>query len=92
MFNPHARWDRHLPGQGAGESQLIEVCARFTQGKIVPLHFILSGNRFTITRINYIWNERKGRVNVRYFSVADGHDTYCLYLDTELMSWYYIPV
>ncbi len=87
MFNPQARWDRHLPGDGSREAETVEVVARFQKGKIIPLYFILSGNRFDISRINYSWIERKGRERVFYFSVSDKSDNYCLFLDVEAMSW-----
>jgi hypothetical protein len=87
MFNPQARWDRHLPGDDSRGVEAVEVVARFQRGRIVPLYFVLKDNRFDISRINYSWTERKGRERVFYFSVSDKSDNYCLLLDVEAMSW-----
>ncbi|HOW42062.1 MAG TPA: hypothetical protein P5110_03710 [Candidatus Omnitrophota bacterium] len=87
MFNPHARWDRKLPCADPDAAETVEVCARFLKGKVIPLYFTVSGSRIAVKRINYSWQERKGNVILRYFSVADAGDTYCLCLDPETMIW-----
>lgn len=88
MFNPQARWDRRLPGDESQNVEAVEVIARFQKGKIIPLYFVLKENRFNILRINYSWVERKGIGRIFYFKVADKSDNYCLFLDTEAMSWH----
>jgi hypothetical protein len=90
MFNPEARWDRRLPGDGRQTQESVEVFVRFLKGKIIPLYFVLSGNRFNISRINYGWTERKGKVLFYYFSVSDRTDIYHLCFNSETMSWYLI--
>jgi hypothetical protein len=87
MFNPQARWDRHLPGDENPDSEAVEVVARFRKGRITPLYFVLKENRYNISRINYSWIDRKGRERIFYFSVSDKSDNYCLSLDAEFMSW-----
>jgi|WetSurMetagenome_2_1015567.scaffolds.fasta_scaffold320930_2 hypothetical protein len=87
MFNPHARWDRRLPGDDDQGAENVEVVARFQKGKIIPLYFVLKENRVDISRINYAWLDKKGRERVFYFSVSDKSDNYCLFLDAEAMSW-----
>ncbi len=87
MFNPEARWDRSLPADSGENSQPVEVFARFSKGKVIPLYFVLSGRRTPVSRINYSWAERKGSAFLRYFSVSDASDTYILVLNAETMSW-----
>ncbi len=88
MFNPNARWDRRLPGsEHARPSRALEVLAKFSQAGIQPKLFVLNGIEYPIYTVNYSWSERHGRNVLRYFSVADRSDTYCLCLDTERMLW-----
>ena len=78
MFNPEARWDRSMPEDSEEDSQPAEVFARFLKGRIIPQYFVLNEQRVQISRINYAWTERKGRVLLRYFSVSDNStDSYC---------------
>jgi hypothetical protein len=87
MFNPEARWDRRLPGDGGSNCEAVEVIVRFIKGRIIPLYFLLKDNRFDISRINYSWTERRGSSLIYYFSVSDKSDNYCLFLDAQAMSW-----
>ena len=87
MFNADARWDRPLPGHSPQGDEPVEVFAKFLSGKIIPLAFVINGTRYSIVRIHYAWSERKGRSALRYFSVADKKDTYCLCFDLEYMKW-----
>jgi hypothetical protein len=88
MFKQEARWDRNLPGDIEEGWEPIEVFVKFLKGKIIPLYFVLAGNRFNISRINYAWSQRKGRAFLYYFSVADKNDTYRLCFNAENMSWH----
>lgn len=90
MFDPNARWDRSLPSGQEDNNESIEVIAKFSHGKILPLYFVLSGNKFKITKINFSWVEHKGKFPVYYFSVADNSDTYSICLNIENMSWKYV--
>ena len=87
MFNPNSRWDRRLPNdaQEAGEAVDVLCCCR--QGKVIPQAFSRGSARIAVQRINHSWQERSGRSLLRYYSVSDGTDTYCLSLDSETMSW-----
>ena len=91
MFNPHARWDRRLPAGDHAGAEPVEVFARFSKGKIIPLRFTMSNSTVTVKRIQYSWRERKGSVILHYFSVADTGDSYCLCLDPETMAWSLLP-
>lgn len=44
-------------------------------------------SRVVISRVNYTWTERQGKVLLHFFSVSDGRDTYRLCFDPEAMSW-----
>lgn len=87
MFNPQARWDRSLPGDDGRAAEAVEVVVRFYKGRIIPLYFFLRDNRFDIRHIHYSWIEKKGGGRIIYFNVADKNDNYCLFLDSETMSW-----
>ena len=76
-----------MPGDENQGAETVEVVARFWQGKIIPLYFVLKESRVDISRINYSWADKKGREKVFYFSVSDKSDNYCLFLDAEAMSW-----
>ena len=91
MFNPDARWDRKLPGNAPDSAEPVEVCASFRRGSVIPPYFTVGGSRIAVKRVNYSWQERKGSVIMRYFSVADAGDTYYLCLDCETMAWRLLP-
>jgi len=87
MFNPQARWDRRMPGETHAGAEPVEVLARFSRGKVVPVSFIRGKVTVEVQRVAFAWQERKGSSLLRFFSVADGGDTYCLCFDPEHMAW-----
>jgi hypothetical protein len=92
MFSQQARWDRRMPGDGQQKWEHAEVFCRFSGGKIVPLRFVLGSAVFTVSKVNYAWTERKGKVLLHLFSVSDTRDTYRLCFDPETMSWQVSPL
>ena len=90
MFSQQARWDRRMPGDGHQKWEHAEVFCRFSGGKIVPLRFVVgagSAATVVVSKVNYAWTERQGKVTLHLFSVSDSRDTYRLCFDPEAMSW-----
>ncbi len=91
-FNPHARWDRHIPQGGAPQdsglvNERIEVLALFRQAKIYPRLFIWRDKIYRIRRLNYNWQERRGRELINFFSVDTGSDLYQISFNNETSGW-----
>jgi len=86
MFNPHARWDRHLP-YDEQEADVIEVGVIFKQGKILPSWFVWKDRKYTIQEITYHWTDKHGDEVFHFFSVTDGANLYQIYLNNKFMHW-----
>lgn len=91
-FNLHARWDRHIP-QGSASTdrglidEKIEVLALFRQARVYPRLFIWREKRYRIKRLNYNWQQRRGRELINYFSVDTGSDLYQISFNNETLGW-----
>jgi hypothetical protein len=91
-FNPHARWDRHIPETSdtppTGQlDEKIEVLAWFRGGKIQPQAFIWNNKEYKITHITYNWQERRGRELISLFSVSTGADLYQISFNNTSLGW-----
>jgi hypothetical protein len=92
-FNPHARWDRHLPkesnpGLPQGTlDEIIEVVALFKGGKIYPQAFIWNNKEYRIKHITYNWQERRGGGIISYFSAACGEGLYQISFNNTSLGW-----
>lgn len=91
-FNPQARWDRHIPQSSASTDtglidEKIEVLALFRQARIYPRLFIWREKRYRIKRLNYNWQQRRGRELINYFSVDTGSDLYQISFNNETLGW-----
>lgn len=87
-FNPKARWDR--PSQDPVPDILntpIAVSVLFKCGKIFPLNFSLNNKEYTVDRITYNWQERRGREIINYFSVSSGKDLYQISFNNTSFGW-----
>ena len=56
-------------------------------GCLLPRWFIRYGRKYNISRVNYIWDERKQGKLVRHFSVTAQGVLYELQYDTFNMVW-----
>ena len=91
-FNPHSRWDRHIPETDSNHNpddlnERIEVLAWFRNGKIIPRIFIWKNKKYKITKVTYNWQERSGRETISYFSVSTGEDMYQISFNNTSYSW-----
>ena len=71
MFNPEARWDRHLPSDGMSPGEAVDVVAVFRKNAIIPRVFTLRGTTYRIRQIEFTWQENRGRERFHLFSVTD---------------------
>ena len=91
-FNPHSRWDRHVPEtsetRNYGElNERIEVLAYFQGARIYPRLFIWNNKKYKIKKVNYNWQERQGTERISLFSVSTGHDLYQISFNNTSFSW-----
>ena len=91
-FNPHSRWDRHIPEtfdmpDSRQLNEKIDCIAWFRGGKIQPQAFIWNKKEYKITNITYSWQERRGRELISFFSVSAGADLYQLSFNNMSFSW-----
>jgi hypothetical protein len=89
MFNPQARWDRPQFNNETKHHahKAIEVVAQFTPGKIKPLYFNLNNRRYEVERINYFWQDYRGREKLYCFNVTDGANIFQIYFSNQSLSW-----
>jgi hypothetical protein len=91
-FNPHARWDRHIPETGDSENhtcleERIDVLAWFKNAKIHPRMFIWKNKKYKIHTITYNWQEHHGQERINYFSVNTGPDLYQISFNNTSYTW-----
>ena len=88
MFNPEARWDRSLPIQDSNYlDEGIEALVLFKRGKVIPRYFIWRDRRYKIKKINYNWQERRGRALIHFFSVDTGANIYQISFNSQAFGW-----
>jgi hypothetical protein len=88
MFNPEARWDRHLPADDVLPGEAVDVVAVFKKNGIIPRGFTLRGQTYRIQRIEFAWKERKGREMFHLFSVTDEQQrVHTLCVSRESLVW-----
>jgi hypothetical protein len=88
MFNAEARWDRPLPRDNIMPGNPVNVVASFKEDRFFPLWFFLHGDRHLVKKVQFIWQERKGREKFYLFSVTDTYDTqYTLCFLYQSMRW-----
>ncbi|MEW6008353.1 MAG: hypothetical protein AB1629_01820 [Candidatus Omnitrophota bacterium] len=92
MFNPNARWDRHLPQDDSSAGDLISVSAVFKNSKVTPRWFIWKGKTYRIKEVTYRWQAKLGEETFCYFAVSDSVNTYQINLSTKFLTWRLIKV
>jgi hypothetical protein len=90
MFNHQARWDRQLPQDDAGPGPVIGVTCAIEKGKVRPLSFDWRHRSFKVERVNFLWKDKKGAQELRFFSVATPHGTYEIVFNVPCLSWHLI--
>jgi len=90
MFNPQARWDRNLPQEDSQKELLdesIAVNCLFANGRAMPRYFIWRDRLYKVKRINFLWQERQGRVVLSYFSLGTNSGIYQISFSNNTLSW-----
>ncbi len=91
MFNPKARWDRHIPqedGRNPGLlNEKIDCLVFFSAGKAYPRAFTWNNKEYRIKKVTYSWQERRGRELLSFFSVDTGSDLYEISFNNTSCSW-----
>ncbi len=65
----------------------IEVIAKFTQNKTIPVKFLWHGREVMIKKINLSWTSFEGRVKFYFFAVSDNTNYFKLQFNTDNLSW-----
>ena len=91
-FNPHARWDRHIPeGSDSRQPDLLDerirVLAFFSAGRISPRAFFWRDKKYRVKAVTYAWQERRGDEVINRFSVDTGADLYQISFSNSTYSW-----
>ena len=86
MFNPQARWDRHLPSD-SHEEEAIEVGAIFRNGKMFPKWFLWKDRRYSIKEVTYEWQDKRGTEVLFFFAVSDGTNIFQIYFNNRFVHW-----
>ena len=92
-FNPQARWDRHIPETDSQSdpqelNEPIAVLAWFKNGKIQPRLFVWKNKKYKVKKVNYNWQERRGRETLSLFSVNTGSDLFQISFNNFTYSWH----
>lgn len=88
MFNAQARWDRKLPQDNDGPAgDPIEVLCLMREGRLTPRSFARNKRVFEITNINFTWEERRGKMNYLFFSVATPQGHYEIVFSPGTLRW-----
>ena len=68
-------------------NQPIEVIAKFTTDKIVPVKFLWHGREILVKKVNLAYSRFVGRTKFYYFAVSDSSNYFKLQFNTENLSW-----
>ena len=86
MFSNESRWDRHLPHQERCD-EAISVGAVFQGGRVYPKFFIWRYNRYSVDKVDYRWEERRGAGFLHFFTVTAQSNIYQIYFNSVKMHW-----
>lgn len=65
----------------------IQVGTVFRGGNIFPKWFLLDGRKYTIGKVNLVWQRAEGDALVHYFSVSDDANSYEISFNSKAMTW-----
>ena len=65
----------------------IEVIAKFTADKTIPVKFLWQGREILIKKVNLSYARRDGRSKFYFFAVSDNTNYFKLQFNSENLSW-----
>ncbi len=65
----------------------IEVIAKFSGNKTIPLKFLWHGREIIIKKVNLAYTSFTGRTKFYYFAVSDSTNYFKLQFNTENLNW-----
>lgn len=65
----------------------IDVIAKFTGDKTIPVKFLWNGKEFLIQKVNLAYSQFIGRTKIYYFAVSDSANYFKLQFNTETLAW-----
>lgn len=89
MFNLKGSWDKSFLADGAcGFGDPICTLCVIHKGNVLPKSFIWKKQTFKIEKILFSWRDRRGKENIRLFSVKTSKGTYQLLFEEAKFSWH----
>ena len=70
----------------------IEVFAKFTGNKTIPLKFVWQNKEILVKKVNLTYSRFEGRVKFYFFAVSDGENYFKLQFDTDNLGWTLLEV
>lgn len=68
-------------------NEKIETGVIFRHGRIIPKWFVWDNRKYSINKVNYVWNDREGREEIMRFAVSDKTNTYEISYNLSLLNW-----
>ncbi len=65
----------------------IDVIAKFTGNKTIPIKFLWKGREILIQKINLTWSNFEGRAKFYFFAVSDNTNYFKLQFNCDNLTW-----
>ncbi len=65
----------------------IEVVAKFSAGKLLPMKFLWQDREVVIKKINLVYTSWQGRAKFYFFAVSDSTNYFKLQFNSENLTW-----
>jgi hypothetical protein len=73
-------------------NQPIEVIAKFTGSKAIPIKFLWNNREVLVKKINLAYSRREGRGKFYFFAVSDSTNYFKLQFNSENLAWTLLEV
>jgi hypothetical protein len=68
-------------------NETIEVIAKFSDKKTIPVKFLWHGREILIKKVNLAYSAWEGRTKFHFFAVSDDTNYFKLQFNAENLSW-----
>ena len=65
----------------------IEVIAKFSGGKTVPVKFLWKNREILVKKVNLSYSRFEGRVKLHFFAVSDNTNYFKLQFNSDNLQW-----